>query len=147
MRVQFPSLLFASCGGTGRLPWPSCQSLDVSRIRMVYRLEEHVGISPKGLVWISWWILGRFQLGTSPESNNGLRPDPETMKSVPHHRSWILGSLSLLILKTIAFGVLARPVRPTHGAKGNNSRESLEPAICRQGALHNGGWMRTCVLV
>lgn len=58
-----------------------------------------------------------------------------------------VGSLALLILKAIVFGVLARQVRPTHGAKGNNSRESLEPTICRQGALHNGGRMRTCVLV
>lgn len=58
-----------------------------------------------------------------------------------------LGSLALLILKAIVFRVLARQVRPTHEAKGNNSRESLEPTIYRQGALNNDGRMRTCVLV
>lgn len=88
-------------------------------------------ISTGYLSWIKQWVKTRSR-------DNEVNPTTQELD---------LGSLALLILKAIAFGVLERQVRPTHGAKGNNSRESLEPAICRQGALHNGGRMRTCGLV
>lgn len=97
---------------------------------MVYRLEEHMGISPRVLYgssggfweisagylsWIKQWIKTRSR-------DNEVSSTPQELD---------LGSLSLLILKAIVLGVLARQVRSTH----NNSRESLEPAICRQGTL------------
>lgn len=80
-------------------------------------------ISAGYLSWITQWIKTRSR-------DNEVNPTTQELD---------LGSLALLILKAIVLGVLARQVRPTHGAKGNNSRESLEPTICRQGALHNGG--------